>query len=118
MNSYSRKSSSPFFHPLTAWIGENVIGDYYSLHSKKSNFIYVASTDVIALAIGKFYLLDQILKDFAEIKNDLKITSMFSYQKFILKPLLILKNKYLDEQNRKYGRSGDEIRLIVNRMLP
>lgn len=42
MIAYSNKINSSFYKSLRTQKGKLIIGDYYVIHGKKSNFIYVA----------------------------------------------------------------------------
>ena len=48
---------------------EDIVGDYYVLHGKRSNFIYLTTTSVSGFAINRFYLMEEVLKNFGNIKN-------------------------------------------------
>jgi hypothetical protein len=60
-----------------------IIGDYYVIHGKKSNFIYVVEEDAIGFGMNRFYLHEEILNKFPEIKNNLRMSTVFFYNKII-----------------------------------
>lgn len=70
------------------------MGDYYVIHGKKSNFIYVAVEDTIGFGINRYYLHEQVLNNFPEIKNSLRMSTVFYYSKIIEAPLAIAKQEY------------------------
>ena len=93
------------------------MGDYYVIHGKKSNFIYVAGEDTIGFGINRYYLHEQVLNNFPEIKNSLRMSTVFYYSKIIAAPLAIAKQEYFADQNRKL-KSGSRVRLVEKRQLP
>lgn len=60
-----------------------LIGDYYVLHAKRSNFMYIAGSDSTGFAINRFYMLENITNEFPEIMNQLKMSALFFYVKTV-----------------------------------
>ena len=83
MNAYSNKINKSFFKTLRTQKGQQIIGDYYAIHGKKSNFIYIAMEDAIGFGINRFHLQEKVLADFPEIKNNLRMSTLFFYSKII-----------------------------------
>ena len=52
INAFSQRSTSSFFKTCFRQKGKQIIGDYYVVHGKLSNFIYIAIEDVHAFGIN------------------------------------------------------------------
>lgn len=77
----------------------------------------MAEEDTIGFGINRYYLHEQVLDSFPEIKNSLRMSTVFYYSKIIAAPLAIAKQEYFADQNRKL-KSGSRVRLVEKRQLP
>lgn len=93
-----------------------MIGDYYVVHEKVSNFIYIATEEVHCFGINNIYL-NQLLSGFQELECSIEMSTLINYNTLILKPINIQKMKYFEDINRKY-KSGDDFRPILKKTLP
>lgn len=49
-------------------MGSQIIGDYYVLHNKKSNFMYMALQDIFAFSLRKKYL-NEVFEEIPSLKE-------------------------------------------------
>ena len=77
------------------------ICDYYVCNNKKSEFIFIAVSEVKAFALSKRFLLQQIFAKYPEIANEIKEQSFGRYKKNIKSRLIKHRNEHLEEVNKK-----------------
>lgn len=91
--------------------GLQLIGDYYVMHGKRSNFMYIACGDSSGFGINRYYIMENLFPDYPELQNELRMCALFFYEKIIRGPLMIAKQAHFFDQNRK-NRSGNSVRLV------
>lgn len=87
INQYSQRIMKNFYKVGRIQQGMQLICDYYVIHKKRSNFIYLALEDIHSYGMDRKYLHNQILKQFPDAELHFKLSSLFFYNKLIGKPL-------------------------------
>lgn len=77
--------------------GLQLICDYYVVHGKRSNFVYMAVENVNCYAFTRTYMCDEILDKFPSFEFHLKLSSLFYYNKLISKPLADFKKLHFEQ---------------------
>ena len=77
------------------------ICDYYVCNNKKSEFIFIAVSEVKAFALSKRFLLQNIFVKYPDIAQEIKEQSYYRYKKNIKNRLIKHRNEHLDEINKK-----------------
>ena len=90
-----------FFKVGRSQQGKQLICDYYVIHKKKSNYIYVAMEDVHCYGMDRKFLHKEVLKTYPDVEFHLKLSSLFFYNKLVSKPMNDFKTKHFDDLNRK-----------------
>lgn len=106
-----------FFKVGRSQQGKQLICDYYVIHKRKSNYIYVAMEDVHCYGMDRKFLHNEILKNFPDVEFHLTLSTLFFYNKLISKPMSDFKAKHFEELNRK-SKGSASVRLILNKNLP
>mmetsp|Transcript_15224 Transcript_15224/g.20612 ORF Transcript_15224/g.20612 Transcript_15224/m.20612 type:complete len:112 (+) Transcript_15224:1787-2122(+) len=74
-------------------------GDYYILHNKKSEFVYVAETEVEAYSISKKTLMSKVFPKYPEIYNEFIERSLKHYEN-MRESVLKHKQNHIDVVNK------------------
>jgi len=80
---------------------KSYICEYYAIHNKKSEFIYLATKDVEAFALSKRFLLNHIFPKYPEIEAEMKEKSLHRYKLVIKNKLQQLKEDHILEMNKR-----------------
>jgi NAD+--asparagine ADP-ribosyltransferase len=76
------------------------IGDYYVLANKKSQFVFVAQSEVRAFSLSKRFLHATFSK-YPDIATEIKEQSFFRYKKNVRAKLLKYRDEHIEELNKK-----------------
>ena len=77
------------------------ICDYYVCNNKKSEFIFIAVTEVKAFALSKRFLLHNIFDKYPDIASEIKEQSFYRYKKNVKNRLIKHRQDHLEEINKK-----------------
>jgi len=81
------------------------IGDYYVLSSKRSQFFYVALSQVETFALTKQFLLNVIFKKFPGLQQELLSTTFSRYLKEFRRPCDQKRKDVLERLNQRKAYS-------------
>ena len=87
INSFSKTMNKHFYKVARSQTGKQLICDYYVIHKKKSNFIYMAREPVHCYGMDRKFLHKKIIAQFPDVEFHLKLSSMYYYNKLINRPL-------------------------------
>ena len=91
--------------PAKRYKGFGYFGDYYVFSSKKSQFTYMALSDVDSYALGKNFMFKDIFKKFPGLHSEMLAESFSRYVKEFRRPVAKVRNKTLLENNKKSAYS-------------
>ena len=77
------------------------ICDYYVCNNKKSEFIFLAYTEVKAFSLSKRFILTSIFPKYPDIASKIKEQSYYRYKKNIKMRLSKHRQDHLEEVNKK-----------------
>ena len=81
--------------------GHGFFGDYYVLASKRSQFFYVALTQVTAYALTKNFLFKRLFEKFPGLHSDMLAESFSRYIKVFRTPCGMKRNETIQFLNQK-----------------
>lgn len=65
------------------------------MNKHRSNFIYVAKTDLHGFALKRNYIKNELLYQFEDEMNEIKGQSRAFYLKKLYKPMILARQKYI-----------------------
>ena len=79
--------------------GQGYFGDYYIFASKRSEFHYVALTEVKTFALTKSFIFKELFKKFPGLQGEMLAESFSRYLREIRRPCGDFKNKIIEKHN-------------------
>ncbi|CDW72458.1 cation channel family protein [Stylonychia lemnae] len=86
------------------------ICDYYVCNNKKSEFIFIAVSEVKAFALSKRFLLHNIFEKYPDIASEIKEQSYYRYKKNVKNRLIKHRQEHLEEINKKSSYKYIQVR--------
>ena len=87
--------------PAKRYKGFGYVGDYYVFASKKSQFTYMALSDVDAYALPKKFMFKEIFKKFPGLHSEMLAESFSRYVKEFRRPVTKKRNETFISLNKK-----------------
>ena len=82
-----------------------VVFDYYVILNKKSDYIFVALSDINCYGISKKFMFKTVFTEYPEIEEKLRIYSAMKYNSSIRKNMNIYRRKMMKSTNHLQSRT-------------